>query len=111
MLANEEKIDLAEAARISPGRPHCSAVWRWARRGIMTRGGDRLRLEHIRAGGRVFTSKEALDRFFAALAQADSEYFDRRQDAAASAIPRKRSGAQQVHASIRAGEELKKGGW
>ena len=69
-------LDLAEAAKRSPGRPHCSTVWRWCRRGIKARSGERIRLRHIRAGGRIFIPAEALDEFFRRVAEADSVHFD-----------------------------------
>ena len=68
-LTAEGLISLGEAARSLPkvdGR-HTSqkSLWRWATRGI--RG---VRLESRRMGGRLFTSKPALDRFGERLAQA-----------------------------------------
>jgi hypothetical protein len=50
----------SEAAKIIPGRPHASTVWRWYRHGV--RG---VRLETIVVGGRRFTSHEAVQRFIA----------------------------------------------
>ena len=60
-------LSLSEVAAIAPGRPHTATVWRWCRRGIRARSGVRVRLEHLRVGGRVFVEKKALDRFFASL--------------------------------------------
>ncbi len=76
MRDNEEPISLVEAASRSPGRPSANAVWRWCRRGIKSRSGRRVRLDHIRAGGRIYTSNEALKRFFVAVASADAEHFE-----------------------------------
>ncbi|MCI0630465.1 MAG: DUF1580 domain-containing protein, partial [Phycisphaerales bacterium] len=59
----EELITLVEAAKLSPGRPSVNAVWRWCRRGVRARNGERIRLEHVRAGGRIFTSAAGLGRF------------------------------------------------
>ena len=73
---DERLIPLTEAATISPGRPHTSCVWRWCRQGIKARSGKRIRLDHVRVGGRIFTSAQALDRFFSAVAQADAKHFD-----------------------------------
>lgn len=50
-----------EAAKHIPGRPDASTVYRWWKRGIKG-----VRLETILIGGRRYTSKEALTRFFAA---------------------------------------------
>ena len=70
-----EHIDLTEAAKICPGRPHPSAVWRWCRRGIKSRSGNRVCLRHIRAGGKIYVKRDWLDEFFTAVADADAEHF------------------------------------
>lgn len=80
MESVSEYISLAEATRLAPGRPHSSAVWRWCRKGIKTRRGDRVHLEHIRAGGRIFTTENWLIEFFKAIAEADVEYFASRNE-------------------------------
>ncbi len=76
MLSQETVLSLSEAARLLPTRPHGSTLWRWARKGVKSRAGRRIRLEHIRIGHRVFTSIEALDRFVSAVADADVEHFE-----------------------------------
>lgn len=53
-------LSIPEAAHQSPGRPHIATVWRWINRGV--RG---VKLETVMIGGRRFTSREALERFFA----------------------------------------------
>ena len=67
----EELLSLAEAAvrlpRINGRKPHTATLWRWCRRGC--RG---TRLEYVRIGCKIATSTEALDRFFNALAAADT---------------------------------------
>lgn len=67
----EEILSLSEAAsklpRINGRRPHTSTLWRWCRKGC--RG---TRLEYVRVGSKIATSREALDRFFYALAVADA---------------------------------------
>jgi hypothetical protein len=51
------------------GRPvHASCLFRWAKYGL--RG---VKLETIRIGGTLCTSRQALERFFARLAELDSE--------------------------------------
>jgi hypothetical protein len=62
-IRNETLLTLSQAARLQPpgrgGRPtHISTVYRWISRGI---GG--IRLDAIRLGGRLLTSREALQRF------------------------------------------------
>lgn len=74
---HEEHITLCQAAQRSPGRPSANAVWRWCRRGVKSRSGVQVRLEHIRDGGKIFTTPESLDRFFTAVAAADAEHFGR----------------------------------
>ena len=78
MRNDEVPISLSNAAKRSPGRPSSNAVWRWCRRGIKTRSGARIHLEHIRVGGKIFTTAEALDRFFSAVAEDDVEHFRHR---------------------------------
>ena len=71
----QDYISLCEAAKMSPGRPSGVAVWRWARKGIRAKSGDRIHLQHIRAGGKIFTTHLWLNQFFEAVAAADREYF------------------------------------
>ncbi len=75
-LQQNDCITLSEAAALSPGRPHVASVWRWARRGVKTRSGGRVRLKHIRAGGKLYTSEAWLRQFFEAVAAADAAHFD-----------------------------------
>ena len=44
-----EYINLTEAAKRSPGRPHSASIWRWMRKGVLSRSGERITLDHIRA--------------------------------------------------------------
>jgi hypothetical protein len=62
-IFHESLMTLSEAARALPGRrqgkhAHPSTLYRWAVRGI--RG---QRLEVVRIGGTVYTSRQALERF------------------------------------------------
>ena len=74
-LANEEKLTLTQAAKLAPGRPHASSLWRHCRKGCKARSGERIHLEHVRFGGRVYTTAGAIERFSEKLARADAEYF------------------------------------
>lgn len=74
-LANEEKITLKSAAKLTPEPVNPSAPWRWMRRGILGRNGERIYLEGVRVGGKLMTSQPAMERFFAAVAAADAEHF------------------------------------
>ena len=82
MLQDEKLIPLSEAVKLVPidPKPHSSALWRWMRKGVKGRNGHRVHLEHMRFGGRVVTSAEALERFGRALAEADREHFEAQAD-------------------------------
>jgi hypothetical protein len=58
---DETLVTLAETARIFPGRPHSSTLWRWYTHGV--RG---VRLETLVVAGRRFCSREAIERFVTA---------------------------------------------
>lgn len=81
-------ISLNQAPRYVSGRPSISAVWRWCRRGVLARNGQRIRLEHRRIGGKIFTSEAWLDAFTKALTDADTAYFASKQDATNGTAPR-----------------------
>lgn len=80
----EEYLSLAQAARVLPGRPSANCVWRWARKGVISRDGRRVCLRHIRLGGRILTTKGWVDAFGASLAEADRSYF---AEQSAGAVP------------------------
>jgi hypothetical protein len=70
-IRSESILSLNNAAKVLPRRrqgkkPHFSTVWRWAMKGC--RG---VRLETIRVGGTLCTSREALQRFFDQLSAPD----------------------------------------
>jgi hypothetical protein len=73
MLFDEELLTLCEAAKALPAvggcRIHTSTLWRWSTKGVKG-----VRLETRRLGGRIFTSREALERFATALAEAGSPH-------------------------------------
>ena len=81
-------ITLTEAAKITPGRPSTNCLWRWCRRGVLARGGERVRLEHRRIGGKIFTAPDWLEEFGRKLAEADTRHFDQCEAAAADAATR-----------------------
>lgn len=72
----ERYISLTEVAKLAPGRPSTNCVWRWCRKGVKSRTGERVRLQHVRIGGMIFTSLMWLDEFGRKLADADAQYFD-----------------------------------
>ncbi len=61
--AGNPLITLTEATKITPGRPSTNCLWRWCRRGVLSRGGERVRLEHQRIGGKIFTAPDWLEEF------------------------------------------------
>ena len=70
-IETETVVSLTEATKVLPKvngkRPSISTLWRWCRKGL--RG---VHLEYIRVGRNIATSREALNRFFTALAEADA---------------------------------------
>ena len=119
----EELITLTEAAKITPGRPSTNCLWRWCRRGVLSRGGERVRLEHRRIGGKIFTAPDWLDEFGRKLAEADTRHFDQCEEAAADAAAREqpvsgrrgrsqppRPGREDLHAVQDAEQELDQAG-
>lgn len=69
-------LTLTEAARTLPNNPHPASVWRWCRKGVASRCGRRVKLNHIRLGGKLYVTDEDLQRFGQELAEADAEHFD-----------------------------------
>lgn len=62
ILFNEDVLALSAAAREVPGNPHASTPFRWA----TGPGVGGVRLEVVRVGKRLFTSRQAIARFLAA---------------------------------------------
>lgn len=69
-IEHEEVLTLTEATKVMPRvngrRPAVSTIWRWARKGLKG-----VRLEYVRVGRNIVTTRQALLRFFTALAEAD----------------------------------------
>ena len=108
----EQYIRLAQAAQIAPGRPSANCVWRWCRKGVLSRSGERIRLQHVRIGGKIFTTSAWIDDFGKRLAEADTEYFelDEQTIVALPGRPRTRSQKQRLAAIERAERELEEAG-
>ena len=91
-----EYMSITQVAKIAPGRPSTNCVWRWCRRGVKSRTGERIRLEHVRMGGIIFTTTAWLAEFGRRLAEADARYFDLAEAAAAAnRIPGRRRACSQ----------------
>jgi len=87
MVANagidcKELITLT-ATKVAPGRPSTHCVWRWCRRGVKARSGERVFLEHLRMGGKLVTSERWVRDFGQRLAAADQAHFQQRGGALA----------------------------
>ena len=71
-LKSEELLTLNQAAdflpKISSTKVHVSTIWRWCRIGLW---GNYL--EYLNIGMRIFTSVEALQRFFIAITQSSGK--------------------------------------
>jgi hypothetical protein len=97
-------LTLKEAARLAPGKPSASAVWRWCRKGLTARDGSKVYLKHVRVGREVYTSAAWLHAFFEAVATADQAHFQAK-DAIASDATRSvmtappPQGASDAHAA------------
>ncbi|MBI5725053.1 MAG: hypothetical protein HZA50_13915 [Planctomycetes bacterium] len=75
MPETTEHLTLAEAARSLPRSVSPNCVWRWCRKGVKSRSGGRVNLEHVRIGGVIYTKLAWLEEFGRRLAQADAEHF------------------------------------
>lgn len=95
---SDELIPLSAAAKAAPGRPSANAIWRWCRKGVRSRGGEYIRLRHVRLGGRVFTSLAWLAEFGEQLAAADAQHFDQRIERACPGARASRMRSVTVHA-------------
>lgn len=73
--AEESLITLTDVAKQAPGRPSTNCIWRWCRKGLKSRNGERIRLQHVRLGGLIYTTRAWLDEFGRKLAAADENYF------------------------------------
>jgi hypothetical protein len=107
-LAVETAIPLKDAARlVPPGRngrkTHLSTLIRWITIGARSPAGERVRLEAVRLGGRWLTSREALQRFAAALTPV--------ADCPPAPAPPPRTPAARRRATERAGRELERLGF
>jgi hypothetical protein len=102
-LSTETTVSLSQAARLLPpgrrGRPvSLSCLLRWVLGGAKGPGGDLIRLEAVRLGGRWLTSREALQRF--------AERLTPQLGSAPAAAPR--TPGRRARAGDRAGRELDK---
>jgi hypothetical protein len=67
IFGNEVPISLADARDFLPNRPDISTLFRWCTPGV--RG---ITLEHVRIGKRIYTSREAVQRFITRTTEAET---------------------------------------
>lgn len=82
MHDSETFLSLGQAAKLAPGRPSANCLWRWCRRGVLSRSGERVHLQHRRIGGKIFTTAGWLDEFGQRLTEADAAHFQLAEDGA-----------------------------
>ena len=70
-------INSREAARLFPGatRPSGNSVWRWMRKGVVTRKGTTIRLRHVRIGGKLMTTRGWVEQFLEGVTADNLDYF------------------------------------
>src|SRR5262249_36091030 len=95
-LQLEEVYSFAKAARLIPParngkRTHISTLLRWATKGAKGPDGTIVRLDAMRLGGRWVTSRQALERFMAALTPRPAG----RGDTPGARTPASRQGASE----------------
>jgi hypothetical protein len=66
-VATEHLLTLSEAAKLLPGKVSVTTLWRWRLHGIRGR-----KLESVMLGGKVYTSREAIQRFARQLGGTDA---------------------------------------
>lgn len=102
----DDLLSLGQVARLIPpmrGRKtHVSTIGRWIVDGTRTPGGEVVRLEAVRLGGRWLTTREALARYMDALTGMMA--------GTGGDVPPPRSPARRRRASERAAQELARQG-
>lgn len=92
--ANQEHISLIKAVRIVPGDVSPNCLWRSCWQGVLSRSGERIKPQHVRVGGKLFTTARWIAEFVQRLAEANADYFDRTAEleaAPAPSVPRRRA--------------------
>jgi hypothetical protein len=92
-LLGEDRIGTAAAGRLVGADQ--ATITRWCQQGVRLPDGSRLKLEYLRVGGRLLTSRQAITRFLAA-----------QQPLGADQTPAPRTPAQHERAADRAAAAL-----
>ena len=110
MHEKDKYITLHHAAELVPGGTSANCIWRWSRKGVLARNGQRAYLQHVRIGGKLYTTATWVSEFGRFLAEADANYF--RIDTASDRNPQPRIQTDSQHdaAVERAERELKEMG-
>lgn len=98
-----DRLSCSQAAKTIPGttteHPSGPTVFRWCVDGARASDGKRVRLEHVRVGSRILTSRAAVSRFLSRLTNG------------AAAPINVRTPKQRQQAAEKAGRELAAEGW
>jgi hypothetical protein len=67
-IFNERVLALNEICELLPrnpkgGKVSFSTIWRWSKNGVIGPGGERVKLETVKIGGRLLSSEQAIQRF------------------------------------------------
>jgi len=106
-MSTLQYISLADCTRVIPGRPHAATVWRWCRKGVKSRTGRRIYLEHARFGKRIFVTRKCLKQFARCLAEADINHADR---SLPTTVTGKCGATERSRSYVKALAELEKAG-
>lgn len=105
-------LSIANAARLLPGKPSPSAVWRWVRSGV-----NGVKLPAIKVGSRFFINEADLAGFIQHVTEMDRERFEAaraarqaEQAAGKAARPRPASEKRRQREINEAMENLRKAG-
>jgi hypothetical protein len=110
MHETDKYIRMHQAAKLVPGGTSANCIWRWCRKGVVARNGERVRLQHVRIGGKLFTKADWLAQFGQFLADADANYFRLDNSAQPMPQPPKQTDSQHQAAVERAERDLKEMG-
>ncbi len=103
-------VTIGEFAKLVPGDPAPSTIWRWCRKGIKTRNGQQVRLPHQRVGKRLFVDASKASEFFKEIADQDVAYFQLKDGETRPEIAPHRTNAERTEAATRAAARLEREG-
>lgn len=96
MHETKNYLTLHQAATLVPGETSANCIWRWCRKGVLARTGHRLRLQHVRIGGKLYTTAGWVSEFGQLLAEADANYFRIGDDSVIHQPSRQTDGQRQT---------------